>query len=167
MRKIQSGFLLLERIVVVGLFAVIFGIGMINVHFLDQALVRTELDKLYAVCLYLQHNARVENKSYTLYFDANQKTYTCDSQRWNLPSQIIFGTLEGTKGPPSSPHNSVKNPITFKKSCITFSPQGIIQPGTIYLTDSRRCYGYALSCSVSDYSYIRRYRYDTQWHMLI
>jgi hypothetical protein len=47
-----------------------------------------------------------------------------------------------------------------------FYPTGIISSGTVYLVDKNKRYMYALSNAVSQFSYLRLYKYDGGWKLL-
>ena len=97
------------------------------------------------------------NKPQTIVFDLHEQKYQYNNTEHILPKHVQFGAAPNAKGPPSSPHNAITNPITFKNKTITFHPNGIVQPGAVYLTDSTRNYTYALSCAVAQVSYLRKY----------
>ncbi len=108
----------------------------------------------------------INNEPTTLTFEPNENKYSYDTVEYQLPRNVCFGTAKGAKGPPSNPYKMIANPITFKGNSITFHPNGIIKSGTIYLCDSKRNYNYALSCSVAQVSYIRKYQYSDGWQLL-
>ncbi|HZW60661.1 MAG TPA: prepilin-type N-terminal cleavage/methylation domain-containing protein [Candidatus Babeliales bacterium] len=163
---VRYGFTLIEFSIVSVLLAIFIGITVLNVSFVRRFLVRAEIETLHARCGYLQQVAQVENKQQKLFFDVEHHCYNFDNQMVVLPSRIQFAVLPGTKGPPSCAQHIIESPITFNNHCITFSPHGIIQSGTVYLTDMTTNTMYALSCSVAQVSFLRKYRYDGSWHRI-
>jgi len=116
--------------------------------------------------MHLQRTAMVTHKNQTLIFDTVRNTYTYNGHEERLCSYARFDTIKNLKGPPSAPTTAITKPITFINNKITFTPNGILQPGTIYLADSKKHCQYALTIPVSQISFLRRYRYDTSWHYL-
>ena len=134
--------------------------------FLSRMLVRAELEHLYSSSYYLQRKALMLHTPQTLSFDVKQNSYCMDGKTYRLPLQVKFGTAQGVKGPPGSPHSEVQKPISFTGDSITFHPDGVIQSGTMYLTDANHSCTYALSCAVSSVSYLRKYQYTDGWHLI-
>ena len=134
--------------------------------FLSRMLARAELEHLYSVCYYLQRKALMQHAPQRLSFDRQRNSYTACGKEYRLPKHVQFGTAPGVKGPPSSPSLLVTRPITFTGDHIMFHPDGIMQSGTIYLTDIHRSCSYALSCAVSPVSYLRKYQYTDAWHLI-
>jgi hypothetical protein len=129
-------------------------------------MVKAEVDKLRAACRYMQYMAMINNKEYILTFDRKKNTYAYNNFTENLPKQVIFDVLPGIKGPPSGSKGLVNSAITFTHDRITFYPSGIVQSGTVYLTDASHQFLYALSCSVAQASYIRTYTYQGVWRLI-
>jgi hypothetical protein len=82
-----------------------------------------------------------------------------------LPDAVRFGFIPGVSGPPSSPGKPITNPITFKdfgqgKYKVILFVDGKIQPGTVYFVDKNRNFMMALTCPISQVSFIRKYNYD-------
>lgn len=162
----RSAFSLIELLIVVALISILVLLTGAHSSFLSRMLVRAELEHLYSASYYLQRKALMMNTPQTLFFDVKNNSYRMGEKTYRLPSQVLFGTAYGVKGPPSSPHSDIQNPVTFKESSITFYPGGVIQSGAIYLTDSNRSCTYALSCAVSLVSYLRKYQYTDGWHLI-
>ncbi len=160
----RSGFSLIELMIVIALAALLIGLTTINTRFFNRSIIASELNLLQTTCFYLQKTAMATNKAQELFFDIENNTYCANGQMRVLPPFLKFGIISDAKGPPSSPHSILKEPITFADNTITFSPDGIISSGTVYLTDSQTLY--AISSSVSHVSYLRKYRYDGKWHLM-
>lgn len=137
-----------------------------HTSFLHRMMVRGELDQLYTLCYMLQRSAMMFHQSQKITFDVANNVYRYKTTEYKLPNNVRFGVAPGVKGPPSSPDLPVSNPVTFKENSITFTPDGIIQPGAVYFTDRNQRYTYALSCAVGQVSYLRRYQYTTKWALL-
>ncbi len=165
-KKHNNGSLLLEVSLVVLLFSILAGLVTFNVGFLHNMVLRSEVEKLYTICRYLQQKAMTCNKEFTLIFDPEHKIYTYDNAHEQLPAHIDFGFFPGAHGPPSAPTKLLHTAVTFPGKRIVFYPSGIIQPGTVYLVDKNKEYMYALSCPVSVISYIRKYTYNGSWQLL-
>ena len=161
-----KGFSLLECAIVVALLIIIAHIIVIHGTYLQRILVRQDVEKLMAVCRFLQQTAMVTNTTKELVFDQKNKSYTYNSTTEKLSKNTEFGILPGTLGPPSNPTHPITSPITFSNEKIIFYPDGIIQPGTVYLIRKDIQVMYALSCAVSQVSFLRIYHYDGKWHCI-
>jgi len=172
MQGIQAkrGFSLIEIIITLALFCLTIGLLLANISFLNSYLLRSQVDKLYNSFIYLQRSAIATGQNKTLYFNPENNGYEFTDQlgkkTFSLPKQITFGYLPETKGPPSCPKKLLKSPITFKGNKVIFHKDGIIDSGTIYLVDKDKKYMYALSCSVSQASYVRKYVYTDKWVLI-
>jgi len=167
----RSGFALLELCVVLGLVCIIALLTMHSFSFYRRLFLHTELDRLYTLCVATAQHAVINNQTQEIKFDVHNQSYkishAATTKTCSLPDGIIFGLLPGIKGPPANPKGDVRQPITFEKQCITFHKDGKIQAGTLYLTDTKKQWQYALSCPVGTIPYIRRYRYENKgWKLL-
>ena len=163
---IKKGFTLIEAMVVVCLFVVIATLGIMQLSFLDSTILHAEANKLAAVCSYLRQKAISTNTEYVLVFDLEKNEYRCGETHEVLPQRVSFGFLPKVLGPPGSPSRSINKAITFVDSSIHFYPTGIISSGTVYLVEKKKQYMYALSNAVSQFSYLRLYRYDGKWKII-
>ena len=162
----RCGFLLLELVVVIGVISLLAMIAIPRLDFFRRAVIKTELNKLYSVCMYLQRSAVVDNKKYELVFDENIHSYCHEKSRYFLPKQVRFGVLSGVLGPPSNPHNVMNRAITFKNKTIEFYPSGVIKSGTVSLIDSKGKFMYTLSNAVSQVSLLRKYMFEDRWVLI-
>ena len=173
MMKNKHGFTLIEVMIVIALFALVATLGMIQFSFLDSTIARIEVDKLATVCSFLQQQAIATNSEQVLTCDTQNNEYRCDSFNKfrmiyeKLSQRISFGFLPGVMGSPGSPTHRIDKAVTFPGSKIHFYPTGIVSSGTAYLVDKNKQYMYALSNAVSQVSYMRLYRYDGKWKLLI
>lgn len=162
----KKGFTLIEVMVVICLCAIIATLGIMQLSFLDATIVHSQVDKLAAVCSYLRQKAIATNAEQVLIFDVKKNEYRCDGMRETLSQRVSFGFVPHALGPPGSPSHTIKKAITFVDSSIHFYPTGIISSGTVYFVDNNKRYMYALSNAVSQFSYLRFYRYDGKWKLL-
>lgn len=162
----KIGFTLVELSISLVLLATLLFLTGVHSRFLNQLLVRSELERIYSVCYYLQHYAMMSGEEQKLIFDVEKNRYNYFGNTHQLPRHVEFGTAQGIKGPPATPEKIITQPVTFQASCITFYPSGIIQPGAIYLTSSEKRHTYALSCGVTQVSYLRKYQYNGTWELI-
>lgn len=163
MKREGRGFSLVEVMVSMALFILLVGLVIANTSFLNRYLVRAELDKMYTVFRYLQKTAMVSGQEQVLEFDVKKNRYMCGKRVFTLPSQVVFGVLPDVKGPPSAPQKIITKSITFRGKKVRFNKAGIIKSGTIYITDKAKHVMYAMSCSVAQASYLRKYAYHGKW----
>lgn len=162
----SSGFTLIEISLVLCIIALLAILTTAHARLFDRLLVRAELERIYAIASYLQRSAMVRNQEVKLVFDPERRSYRYRKTEYYLPAHVEFGCPPTIQGPPSAPTAVIAQPITFKDNAIIFHPDGIVQSGTLYLTDKSKRYAYALSCSVSQVSYLRKYQYTNTWELL-
>jgi type II secretory pathway pseudopilin PulG len=161
------GYTLIEVMIAICLLMLIVGLTVGNISYSNGMLAHAELHKMYSVCSYLQMRARATGQSQVVAFDSTHNTYSYNGITELLPTHVVFGALDGVKGPPSSPKHCITKPITSENQCITFTPHGIIQPGTIYIKTTDNMRMYALSSSVAQASFLRMYEYHQgAWRVL-
>jgi prepilin-type N-terminal cleavage/methylation domain-containing protein len=164
--RCKKGFTLIEMMVVICLCALLATLGIMQLSFLDSTIVHAEVDKLVSVCSYLRQKSIATNTEYVLTFDTQKNEYGGNGIHEILSSRITFGFLPSALGPPGSPSHKISQAITFPGSAIHFYPTGIISSGTVYLVDKKKQHMYALSNAVSQFSYLRLYRYDGRWKII-
>lgn len=157
----------MEALVVVALCAFVSYLVLVPVKAFFSSLARFELYELKAVCHFLQQRARTENRTFILSFNEQRQAYSWESEEHRLPETVRFGVTEGIKGPPSHPTERVSKAVTFQGNQIVFCPDGIIQPGSVYLIETRTNAVYALTCGITQVSFLRIYRYDGAWKLLL
>lgn len=162
----KHGFTLIEIMVVIGLFCLIVMLGVKQLSFLDNTIVHAEVDKLAGVCMYLRQKAMTTNIDQSLVFDVQKNEYRFDNVCEKLSKRTVFGFLPKATGSPGSAGHTIKKAITFPASTIHFYSTGIISSGSVYLTDVNKKIMYALTNAVSQFSYLRLYRYDGKWKLL-
>jgi prepilin-type N-terminal cleavage/methylation domain-containing protein len=161
----KQGFSLIELLVVLALIALLVSLVRIPAHSFTQTSGFTALNILCSHCMALQRKALKDHIDYTIEFDPIHNRYTLEGREYTLPSQVIFGHVPGSKGPPSAPEHPIETPITFQGNRIVFYKNGTIQSGTVYMLHTKTQRMYALSCPVASFSFLRRYRYDKKWHI--
>lgn len=164
--KQNKGFSLIEVLIVLALIGTITALAIWNTQSLYRLTVRADIEKLYTTCLYLQQKALSCQEKQTLYFALDKKTYRYENCAERLNTQVLYGFIAGAKGPPSSPHVLITQENSFENNQIVFYPDGVIQAGTLYLTDVNKRVLYALTSGVGQVSFLRKYYYDGSWHLL-
>ncbi len=160
----KKAFTLVELLVVVALICMLAGLTVHQFTFM-QGHVRSELDGLYQACLYMQRHALVTRQQQILTLDLDQHRYQFNGRNYKLAKGVQFGIIPA-KGPPSSPNKHLTKACTFKNDQIIFYPDGIIDSGSVYLTNENHDLLYALTVAVSPYSYLRTYCYADTWRLL-
>lgn len=143
---------------------------------LDKYVLLNELEKLVMTFSYLQQRSIATTQQEYLIFSTETNSYSYTGPQNKLIHVVLgknikFGFIDGVKGPPSSPTQPITKAITFthskEKQIATFSPEGKISPGTVYLIDANKMGMGALTCPISGVSYIRKYKYaNGKWQTL-
>ena len=154
------GHSLIECCIVLMLLACIIGIAITQSSFLHSLHVQSEARALCAMARYLQQRALSTNTVQTLSFDLEQHTYTGNGQCHRFPISIRFDWIPGAAGPPSAPHSPITTACSFANNFIHFWPDGMMTAGTVYLSDTKKTCGYALSSGIGSVSCLRLYHYN-------
>ena len=163
----SPGITLLELIIALALILCIATTMFYYGSIAKRLFVRAEIEKLYALSLYVQRRAQIENVEHALFFDDSNQSYRAVGQSEKLADGVIFGFYAGVQGPPSQPTALIKKPITFVDKKIIFYPDGTISSGTVYITDEARSCLYALTSGIAQVAHLRRYRYESEkWHFI-
>ena len=169
----QAGFSLLELSIVIALLGLLIMLGIMVFPSYDRLFVHTELDRLYMAFLACSHKAIATGVAQTISFDPTTNTLTLDGTEQKLTSRVCFGSLAQSWGPPASPAAPIEDPVTFKHHQAICYPDGTIQAGRIYLTDSNKQHMFALTSAVGQVPYVRRYRYNASvsrnqaWELIV
>lgn len=155
---------LIELLVVIALIALFAGLTIQHSSFL-RPYIRTELDLLYQTCIYMQRRALITQQTQAIHIDPQTHSYTFNNRVRKLPKGVRFDIMS-VKGPPATPTKLLEKPCTFKNNCITFYANGVIDAGSIYMTNDQRTTLYALTVAVLPYSYLRTYCYADKWLLL-
>jgi type II secretory pathway pseudopilin PulG len=162
----KAGFSLIELAVIIALIASCAALSIALIPAFTANSVRTELDILYQTCLYLKHHALLTGADQTLTFDLANNSYSYGKRIYKLPASTRFGVIAGAKGSPGNPQRTLETPCTFKHDRIKFYKDGAIDAGSIYLVDRNQKRMVALTIAVSEYAYMRRYRYNDGWQLV-
>lgn len=156
----KNGFTLTELSIVLMLILIVSMLCLpALVHYASQQ-VAAETAMLKTACWYTQYYARTQNGQKSLIFNVAGNSYTFADTKHALHSLVKFGSLPNVFGPPASPHKQITAPVTFVGQRVTFSPLGIIQPGSVYLIDHNQTVMYGLTAAVAGVSHLRMYHYN-------
>ena len=93
----SNGFTLVELMITLALCALVVSLTIVNVGFLHRGLVRSEVDKLYATCMYLQQCALTTGQEHELLFDQTENSYNFAGKTEKLRNPVVFGFIPGVK----------------------------------------------------------------------
>lgn len=172
-KPMARGFALVELSIVIALLIIIAMLTLQSFSFYNRLFLHAEIDRLYTLLVATSRRAAIDHQPHEISFDEtgtykyaahqSSKNYTKEK----LAQGVMFGLLPGIKGPPAQPKDLVKKPITFEKQRITFAADGKAQAGTLYITDTKKQWQYAISAPVGTISYLRRYRYHhNRWELI-
>jgi hypothetical protein len=133
-------------------------ITLTNFWFLQRSVVQLELSQLQAAFDYTRQLAIATNQPQMITFDQTNHSYNYSKYQDKLSNYTRFGFAPGTYGPPSDPKNPLTQAITFDQQQVLISPQGVIAPGAIYLTDQQHKLTYALTVPLSQITLMRKYK---------
>ncbi len=160
----RLAFTLIELLVVIALTMMMIGLTLQQFSDCSRS-VRTELELLYQTSLYMQRRALVLRQKQVLYVDIVHNTYSFEDRTHRLANGVQFGIMP-VKGPPASPFKMIEKASTFKNDQIVFHPDGVVDAGSVYLTNDKKNQLYALTVAVAPYSYLRTYCYADTWRLL-
>lgn len=168
----KQGFLLIELLIVMVIVTVLASISAPWLAAPTRSSLIAVLQELEELCLCAQYTALASNQQQCIVIDQAKKTCTLMSSkpRWTvtLPVDFTFGFLENTLGPPGDPRQKITQAVTFQvennQQYIFFKQNGVISVGTLYIIDRYKTLLGALTCGVSQVSYIRKYLYlNNRW----
>jgi Tfp pilus assembly protein FimT len=161
-RVAQPGFMLFELMLVIALIIICSTIGFISYNAVKGTSFATDVAVLSMLLRTAATRATCLKKEQKISIDESTSTLVYDGIRYALQEGFSFGVLPNVYGPPSSPQKLVTQAVTFVDKKIVAYPDGTLQSGTLYITNSQE--QYALTTPVSAFSYIRVYRYrDSAW----
>lgn len=164
----SPSFTLIELLVVLAAVAVLCSLAIPRFFSLQERSLNHDIDKLFLVCSYLQQKAISCHEPQVLSFNYAARSYSYPglhgkAVRVFFSSGVYYGFMPGTLGAPGDPKKIIKKFSTFKlpmsKHGIIFFHNGSATSGTVYLVDATKKLMGALTCSLSEVSYIRKYRY--------
>ncbi len=134
--------------------------------FNSRSLAR-ELNTLQSWFLAMQQKALVTGEDIMVTIDKHHNRFTTSDDSFILNTSITLGVKPETYGPPSSPKELIKDPITFKNQQLCFYHNGALQVGTCYFIDQHGHSG-ALTCGLSQHGTIRCYELQgKQWRLIL
>lgn len=158
----KSGFMLFELMLVIALILICSTIGFVSYTRFKGNSITTDVAVLSLLLRTAATRATCLKKEQKITIDELNSALVYDDTRYALQDGYNFGVLPNVYGPPSSPQKLVTQAVTFVDKKIVAHPDGTLQAGTLYITDSQQ--QYALTTPVSAFSYIRVYRYrDGVW----
>lgn len=168
MKKSNTGFFLIELMVVCAICALCACLSLVCVHEFNHFLLRTHLDYLHSTCLCMQKTAMLHGQEFKIMCDEHNHALYIEGREQKFPTHIKFGFLPTGCGSPGSMQESLTKAITFKNNTIHFYPDGTISSGTLYITDARQKAMYALTSPVGSISYLKKYKYENaRWKLLL
>lgn len=161
-RVTHPGFMLFELMLVIALIIICSGIGFVSYNAVKGTSFATDVAMLSMLLRTASTRASCLKKEQKIIIDESNSTLLYDGTRYALKEGYSFGVLPHIYGPPSLPQKLVTQAVTFVGKKIVAHPDGTLQSGTLYITDSQK--QYALTTPISAFSYIRVYRYqDGAW----
>jgi prepilin-type N-terminal cleavage/methylation domain-containing protein len=161
----RNGFVFIEILITLAIFTILVVCIKSGVYSMHRVLVKAELEHIFTIALYLQRKAMTTGVEQSIVFDTSTQSFAFEDTQCRLPKGVCFGIVPDVKGPPSWQIKTPKS-ITFSCNKITFYPSGAIQPGSVYVCDTKKEHMYALTIPVSYISLIRLYRYDDGWQRM-
>ena len=171
----KISFTLFELCLVMALISVMAGLSFRLFLPSSQSLMRNQLRVMQTLFVYLQQKAIASNQDIKLFLDQEKNSYyfsiNTDPSVHHLDNHHRFGFIAGIHGPPAKPTHLIDSFTTFKKQdnlhVITFFANGTISVGALYIIDNKQTTMGALTCSVSQVSYVRKYLYTgNMWTLL-
>lgn len=159
----HDGFFLIHTLIALSIIIVSLTIISSYSTLWNQLHARAALETARTTLLYAQQHARTCNHEVVVEIDQKNRAFKSNTFIHTFPSNIIFGTLSGIKGPPSAPFKQINKPITFEQNHVIFYPDGTIQSGTLYLVDTTTQTQYALTIPIGHVRYIKLYQFTKQW----
>ncbi|MCF7799796.1 hypothetical protein K9L05_02515 [Candidatus Babeliales bacterium] len=162
---LKKSFSIIEFIVCFSIILILLVISVPKFFLFNKFILTSQADKLFSTFSFLQQKAISSNLTQNLKLNLKENSYSYDNKIFKLVDNVKFGFLQNVNGPPSTPTKKIDCAISFEKMNdheykVTFYPDGKIKPGTLYLIDKDYKFMAALTCPVSQVSFIRKYKYD-------
>lgn len=168
-----KGFSLIEMIVAVSIIVLLAAIALPRIICLRDHAIISELKNIEIIIHFLQQKALASSHEQELIIDTNNQTYSYQGsfppKKISIPlsHSLMFGVLPNIKGPPAKPDTIITSPCTFQQISatpglykVTIFSNGKVSAGTIYILDKKRFLLGALTCPVSQVSWMRVYTYE-------
>lgn len=149
---------MIEIVIYLAIIILLTTITLTNFWFLQRSVVQLELSQLQAAFDYTRQLAIATNQAQIITFDQTNHSYNYGKYSHKLPNYSRFGYAPHTYGPPSDPKTPITQAITFDQQQALISPQGVIAPGTVYLTDQQHKLTCALTTPLSQITLMRKYK---------
>lgn len=130
---------------------------------LQRIVARLELVLLSVAIRGAHQRALLLDKDQKITFYRDGSGYYSDHTEHRFAAGIVLAAPPGALGPPAAPRKRITNPVTFPDQTVTCYKNGIIHPGSIYLSDMRNAHFYALTSSIAQISFLRLYQYRLNW----
>ncbi|MFA5075323.1 MAG: hypothetical protein WC436_04440 [Candidatus Babeliales bacterium] len=162
---LKKSFSIIEFIVCFSIILILLVISVPKFFMFNKFILINQADKLFSTFSFLQQKAIASNLTQNLKLNLKENSYCYDNKIFKLVDNVKFGFLSGVKGPPSNPIKNIDSAISFEKINdfeynVIFYSDGKIKPGTLYLVDKDHKFMAALTCPISQVSFIRKYKYD-------
>lgn len=163
----KSGATLWELLLYGTLIAIVYA-GAIQITWVWQhSLLYAQVHAICMLCNYARQCALHSLSGKVVFFDIKTNSCRCEEMQEQLAPGICFGTASIVYGPPRNPIKVVHKPVTFVGERMVCYPSGIMQSGTVYLTDCYKRATYAISNAVSTFSHMRMYHWNgKRWDFL-
>jgi hypothetical protein len=159
-------------LIVVSMVMVICSMGIPILLDQDRLMLEHELEKIEVIMHTLQQRAMLTQQPQVLLLNQAHNSFAYDGKKpYTLDRHLMFGVNPSVYGPPGNPTGPITQVITFPVMGdgygIKIFPNGNISAGTLYMCNKKRTMMGALTCTVSQVSYIRRYVYRSgHWFLL-
>ena len=174
--KKSYAFSIVELLLVLAAVAILCSITIPKFFSLQERALDHDIDKLFMVCSYVQQKAISRHEPQQIIFNKQKNSYTYlglhgKKKAINLSHGIQFGFIPGVLGSPGDPKTPISMYSTFKANMqqpgIIFFHNGAASAGTVYFVDSKQKLMGALTCGLSQVSYVRKYRYKNKKRVVL
>jgi hypothetical protein len=171
--RASKSFSIIELLLVCAIVGIGAAVYAPRLSFVRQYKIQRELDVFEALFEYLCNRAMATGSEHRLIFLLDEHSYRYgvlgDMQSaCKLCSGVEYGFVAGALGPPANPTTPLKRASTFGDGkdnfFVDFFPNGKISSGSLYLKVREGDIGVALTCAITQVSYVRKYVYiKHQW----
>jgi type II secretory pathway pseudopilin PulG len=169
LRSKKRGFILIEVLIAISIMVTLLYLSLSALRFHEYSVCQ-EIQKLRYFILCMQHQSRLGNEMKSITFCPSDTAccYTTeDKKTYFFHNEVFFGFQRGLLGPPSRPTKPIEQAITFSHNTVCSYEDGMLDAGTIYMTNKDKSITYALTTAVGSESLCRIYKFDAgSWHLL-